>query len=296
MTTPIALTHLSLIRIHGTDAAQFLQGQLTNDVNSASGQWQFTGYCNPKGRLLGLFQLWRTDQQFFLLMETSLTATLLQRLKMYVLRSDVNIESVPTATLTGHFLENAKSEGQPATHTVETMSASAYRLWYAGRYLNIDITSEPASAASNARLQTWLAADIADGIPRVTDATTEQFVPQMINLDALDGINFKKGCYTGQEIVARMHYLGKLKQRMFLCALNNVSDTVGPGDKIVTLTEGSEPGAQVGTIVSAIPGSDQLLVVLRLEELDAQLALVDGSTISVLADQPYALPAPRKSS
>lgn len=292
MTNPIALTHLTLIRIHGNDAPQFLQGQLTNDVNLAQHQWQFTGYCNPKGRLLGLFQLWQTDQQFYLLMETSLVTALVKRLTMYVLRSDVKIEAMSTATLSGHFLNTAQSDSQPEAHTVEIRSATSHRLWYAGRYLDVDL--EPKQTSSNPDdLPLWLTADITDGLPRVTDLTTEQFVPQMINLDALGGINFKKGCYTGQEIVARMHYLGKLKQRMFLCEHTSTDKLVVPGDRILAVTESSELGPQTGTVVSAAPDSNHLLAVLRLEQLEARHALDDGTPVSVVADQPYALPAPR---
>ncbi|GHA08986.1 folate-binding protein [Arenicella chitinivorans] len=294
MTNPITLTHLTLIRIHGDDSAQFLQGQLTNDVHIGEDQWQFTGYCNPKGRLLGVFQLWRTEQAFFILMEASLAARLLKRLTMYVLRSDVKIDALTAAKITGHILDTTPNTAQPGAHMVETVSATRHRLWYTGRHIDVDIDGSAPTTAQDALLHTWLAADIAEGLPRVTDTTTEQFVPQMINLDALNGINFKKGCYTGQEIVARMHYLGKLKQRMFLCKLSTTSSVIAPGDKVYANNDDAEPGPQTGTIVSAIPGYNYLLAVFRIEQLDGNHTLIDGTSMSVVADQPYLLPAARQ--
>ena len=129
----------------------------------------------------------------------------------------------------------------------------------------------------------WLKRDIADGLPRVTVESQEMFIPQMLNLDILDGVNFKKGCYTGQEIIARMRYLGKLKQRSFVCELSN-NCTVEIGAKII-----DENGKNIGSIVNAVDGHDAVVASLRFDNLDNGLILESGETLSVKNNQPYSI-------
>lgn len=270
------LRQLTLLKFSGEDASSFLQGQLTNDINALDGKWQFSGYCNPKGRLLALFQLWQHGEHIYGLLHSSLVEPTVKRLRMYVMRSKVSIEvhddievsyqlSTPQAKFT------AKSEGD--THTLS----------YDSRHLLIRVNcEEPQSSYS----EQWTSLNIAEGIPDITDKTVELFVPQMINLDVLGGINFKKGCYTGQEIVARMHYLGKLKQRMYLCS---VTDNCNTGAKI------KNEEKSVGNIVCC--SGNQALAVLRTEfvsqneSVDLTVENDDGKKIrlSVNDTQPYSL-------
>lgn len=235
---------LTLLKFSGKDASSFLQGQLTNDVNALDNQWQLSGYCSPKGRLLALFQLWKHDGHIYGLLHNSLVEATVKRLRMYVMRSKVLIEVHENIELRYQFSSQrarfkAKSEGD--THTLS----------FGSRDLLITTNAEN---QLNSYSEEWASLNITDGLPEISDKTVELFVPQMINLDLLGGINFKKGCYTGQEIVARMHYLGKLKQRMYVC---KVTSDCNAGAKIMS-TEKS-----VGNIVCCVAG--QALAVLRTE-------------------------------
>lgn len=283
------LTHLQLIKISGQDAVNFLQGQLTNDVSALNTNWQLTAYCNPKGRVLALLHLFRHNDNLYAVLNKSVAEATLKRLKMYVMRSDVTIESVNTAQLLGcsstnEFAELATLQSGQSIDT-ELSGHPVCALIMNQRALIIDWTNALDASSENH----WQQSDIVEGIADVTSNTTEQFVPQMLNLDLIEGISFKKGCYTGQEIIARMHYLGKLKQRMFVCAVSGSDATLKPGDNIVTA---DDQQALTGTVVSAIEGSINILAVLRLTALkQSDLILADsGAVVTVLEAQPYTIP------
>jgi len=277
------LDHLTLIKVTGSDSRAFLQGQLTNDIEKATTVWQFSGYCNPKGRLLALLQVWRNDSDTYVIMDSSVVQATIKRLNMYVMRSDVSIETVNEASFYGCFSENAWPElAGMHNHDVKRLAESLFALSYDDRFLIIDL----GNAVTGSQGKRWLSADISDGLPQVNAQSVELFIPQMLNLDLLNGISFKKGCYTGQEIVARMHYLGKLKQRMFLCKASASTELVQTGNKIMA------DGKPSGTIVSASPESKEVLAVLRIETAEhAELTLENGGELSVLSQQPYSLPA-----
>ena len=293
------LDHLRLIKITGADAVDFLQGQLTNDINALQGAWHYSGYCSPKGRLLALLQIWRAEDTLFALLDQSLVDQTIQRLRMYVMRSKVSIEVMANAQFYG--LNTAQAQSQTLTELGLAASDSAndvvgsepvFVLNIGDRKLLIDTDGSyiPRFDFSSDN-RTWLSNDIAEALPRVTDQSLELFIPQMLNLDALNGISFKKGCYTGQEIVARMHYLGKLKQRMFICEIAAGSAGIEIGQKIYA---NNELIKAVGNVVSVAEGSNAILAVLRLDALDTQtqpLYLSAESSVSVAEQQAYALPA-----
>ena len=280
------LNHLCLIRISGDDASTFLQGQLTNDINQSHQQWQHSGYCNPKGRLLALLQIFKLDEHYYALLEKDLLDTITRRLRMYVMRSKVTIAEVADqyfyssadwSTISSHFAELDQPLAQKISqHNQHIALLSAHQ------YLVISpqLLDAPIDNSS------WLQSHIHAGMPRVTAATSEAFVPQMLNLDLLNGINFKKGCYTGQEIVARMHYLGKLKQRMFVCSING--DTAQAGENIYADATCQQA---VGNVVSACAGD--ALAVLRLQacEQNSQFHLNNATQLTVNKVQPYELVA-----
>jgi folate-binding protein YgfZ len=199
--------------------------RLLNGSNS-----HYSGFCNPKGRLLAMFLAFAHHDHLHLQLNRQLLEPVMKRLKMYVLRSKVNISDVSdsiirmglagteAATLLQNLFGLVPNEayglrihedatlirlpGRIPRYEIFTSAANAEPIWDA-----LCQHAKPVGAAC------WEWLEIQAGIPDITPATQEAFVPQMVNLDALDGINFKKGCYTGQEIVARTHYLGKVKRR-----------------------------------------------------------------------------------
>jgi folate-binding protein YgfZ len=171
---------LGLLRFHGPDATAFLQGQLSNDVEAlAVGATQLAGYHNPQGRVIALLRLTRVAPgEILAQLPQELVEPVAQRLRRYVLRSKLAID-VP----------DAAADAAAATGPAATLPAGM--------------------TATRSRL-----ADIAAGLPQVYAATSEQFVAQMLNLDCIGAVSFGKGCYTGQEVIARAHYRGKVKRRM----------------------------------------------------------------------------------
>lgn len=280
------LSHLTLLEIEGVDAVTFLQGQVTNDVKLLDGHLaHYTGYCTPKGRLLALFLAFAHQGYIHLQLPKSIAEAIIKRLKMYVMRSKVTINDtsdriiklglngpqasqlllehcsdVPTAPYALSTLEKATLLKLPSIaghdrYQIFTTADFASQLWESLK-----------QKASPVGKPCWDWLEINAGIPEIIAATQEQFVPQMVNLDLLNAINFKKGCYTGQEIVARTHYLGSVKRRAFL--MNIASDQApNPNDKLMDAN-----GAEVGQIVRSAPaatGSFDVLAELRIEAQQA---------------------------
>jgi len=281
------LDHLSLLKITGSDTDSFLQGQLTNDINLVNGNWQYSGYCNPKGRLIALFQLWKIDGEVFALIDKSLVENTVKRLRMYVMRSKVDISIEDIDIFSANDLQsliaitsitnNAPEQNQIIETNEGIILCAEEHFLFLNRSANIAETDIVKSKAN------WLSTNISKGIPHLDIHSTELFIPQMLNLDVLNGINFKKGCYTGQEIIARMHYLGKLKQRMFVCDVDSGS-SIQTGDKVYSDKELTK---SVGNIVSA--HQKKALTVLRLDSIDTTLHMNNGAVLNVSESQPYSL-------
>ena len=275
-------THLDLIKVTGSDAVSFLQGQLTNDLEQANNQWQLSAYCNPKGRSLAVFLVWKFENDVYLITDKSLSDTITKRLRMYILRSDVEITQLQEAQC---IASKREVDNFDHTHGELKISDACTSLGFTNFWLHIYFNDIPESTTGNK----WKHSLIIAGIPQVNAKTTELFVPQMINLDLLGGINFKKGCYTGQEIVARMHYLGKLKQRMFLLQLKDSASPeklISDGMKITSSDNKSQ-----GTIVNYINHNKPLLAVLRVDAIDCghRLFTESGVELSIVEKQPYPL-------
>lgn len=221
-----------LIRATGVDARYFLHAQLTQDVlNLGANETKLAGYCSAKGRLFAVLQMYAMGDDVFLVTHRQLVELLVKRLKMFVLRSKVVIEDVSGA----HRISGVVGDACLAQGVAE-MSDQVQRLGLLPAWVNgvsvareLLITSaETDEVIGGAHIAfeldvgvegwQWLAIEAGEGL--VEAATLEAFVPQMINLDRIGGVNFKKGCYPGQEVVARSHYLGKLKRRMQLVQLH----------------------------------------------------------------------------
>ena len=224
-----ALDARGLLRVEGKDAESFLQGQLTQDMARVrAGAVLLAAHCTPKGRISTLFRCWHDERGFLLDCPASMLAAAQRRLGMYVLRAAARVTSVADQYcrigVCGRTLAARLSEagialpGEPGA-TVLTGELQCTAL--AGeRWLILCDTATGArvraalSADCAPDNHIWALASLLAGDPEVLPETAEQFIPQMLNLDLLDGVSFRKGCYTGQEIVARTHYLGRVKRRM----------------------------------------------------------------------------------
>lgn len=299
-----ALSHLGVISASGEDAASFLHNQLTNDVLGLDDtQAHLAGYCSPKGRLLATMLIWKDSGGVRMALPRELLPAILKRLRMFVLRSKVTLEdtseqivlvglAAPRLALPGlppAPLRQSTSEGGAAIRLPD--AAGLQRCLWAGAAGPAEQLWQQAALAS-APAQLWRWTDIMAGQPQVLDATREQFVPQMINYELIGGVNFRKGCYPGQEVVARSQYLGKLKRRMLL-AHADAGAAASAGDEVVS---DADPGQPCGMIVNAERGPDgrfACLVEIKMELADSGIRLraADGTPLS-FAELPYPLSEP----
>ncbi|MEW7847266.1 folate-binding protein [Massilia aurea] len=302
-----------LIAVSGDDAAKFLHTQLTNDVEHLTpGDVRFAGFCTPKGRLQASFLMWRDLDAVYLQLPRTIQAPLQKRLSMFVMRSKARLvdatDAAPFATVLG--LGGAKAQaalGQivptlPTTPMTKTDGAfgTVLRLndaFGAPRYLWLTSpdTANAVLAALGTQLavggdQAWQLASIHAAEPQVGPATQEQFVPQMINLELLGGVNFKKGCYPGQEIVARTKYLGKIKRRAALARIDDAN--ARSGDEVFSTLDPSQPcGMVVNVAPNGIGGADALVEIKLAQLNDAvHLGSASGARVTFLP-MPYSLDA-----
>jgi hypothetical protein len=221
------LSDLVIYRATGADAVSFLHGQLTNDVTGLpAGKAALAGYCTPKGRLLATLVYWQDhtaqEPSVYLMLKQDLAQAVIKRLAMFVLRAKVHFDPVPTTVLGAAASGPAHSlpAGLPANPWQYTHTSQGFLLrvpdnetprWWWVPDQNAEL---PVADQTDTALQCWQAADIRAGLPWVTAGTQDTFIPQTLNLDLIDGVSFTKGCYPGQEVVARAHYRGTVKRRM----------------------------------------------------------------------------------
>ena len=308
------VTDLGLIAVTGEDAARFLHSQLTNDVEHlGTNEARLAGFCTPKGRLQATFLMWRDpDATVWLQLPRAIQAPLQKRLSMFVMRSkaklrDATVEDAVAAVIgvggaQGEAVLRAQGLALPdapmsSTHGERGTLIRLSDAFGAARFLWF--TSAENAQAVLPALSTqlvlggnaaWHLAAIHAGVPQVSAATQEQFVPQMINFELLGGVNFKKGCYPGQEIVARSQYLGKLKRRTSLATVDNAAARAG--DEVFA---SSDPNQPCGMVVNAAPnglGGADLLVEMTLAALeqDVHLGSAAGALLRLLP-MPYPLDA-----
>ena len=299
-----SLANMALIQASGADAANFLHNQLTNDVEHLSlSEARLAGYCTPKGRLLATFLMWKSQESIFLNLPIPLRQSIQKRLQMFVMRSKVvltdrsaeivqialagpaattrlgkwfaTVPSTPYSKTENEFGVVLRLADAPLHQSADSATVPRY-LWSAP--LSVAKTAWPdlTSVLTPTGQGAWQVTDIMAGIPCVTSATQELFVPQMINFEAIGGVNFRKGCYPGQEIVARSQYLGKLKRRMQPARIAALA--VVAGNEIFSE---SDPEQACGVVVNAAPlGSNETvcLVEIKLSMLDSPIHLgsIDG--------------------
>ena len=311
---PVVCAHVAsaLLEVTGDDAIAFLQGQLSSDVAALSaGQGQFWSYNSPKGRTLANGVLWRADTaagppRVLVLLAADLAEAIARRLAMYVLRAKATVRDVRDQyTLLGLAGAGSADAARNALGIrVATLTAVPFRTDATAVALpdgRVVIASPAAGAplvhaalarhAATADASMWRWFGIAAGVPKVTASTSDLFVPQALNWDLLGGVSFQKGCYTGQEIVARMQYLGRLKERLY--AFRTQADDVQPAGRLYSAAFGDQA---CGTVVNAAPdpaGGSALLAVAQREAADAgdvRLDALDG--LPLLPQRlPYDVPA-----
>ncbi|PCI60530.1 MAG: folate-binding protein YgfZ [Methylophilaceae bacterium] len=280
------LSQLGLLALSGDDAITFLQGQVTNDVNQLDGKLvHYSAYCSPKGRMLALFLAFKHQDKTYLQFSQPLLESVMKRLKMYVMRAKVDIADVsdelrrfgiggPDAKdIVTKALGVAPEQDYAMVETANGLIIQMPSIEGHQRY-EVIVNAEQAENLLNTLKESstlvdttcWDWLDIQTGCPDVLAKTQEQFVPQMLNLDVLNGVNFKKGCYTGQEIVARTHYLGKVKRRTYLASIETTEQPT-EGDKVIDAA-GSEVGQMVKTARNLTGGFDALIEI-RIEAKQA---------------------------
>ncbi|MCG6863016.1 MAG: folate-binding protein [Chromatiaceae bacterium] len=305
------LSKLGLVAVSGPEANHFLQGQVTNDVRQLSATVsQIGSHCSPKGRMLASFRAFKVDDVVYLQLPRTNVEALIQRLRLYLLRTKAAVEdasdrlaAVAIAGDCAPSLLASRTEVIP-THDNEMIQAGdliAIRIpGPTPRYQILSPTPAMeatwdalAATATVVHPDYWSLLDIRAGIPTVYPQTSDAFVPQMANLQLLDGVSFKKGCYTGQEVVARMQYLGRLKRRMYRAQIST-DDPPSPGDALHSPRSSSEQAT--GRVVDACAnrnGDYELLVVVEIEAAqngDVRLGGPDGPLLS-FGDPPYGFPA-----
>lgn len=304
------LSQLGLIAAQGPDAANFLQGQFSNDVSEVSERHsQLNAYCSPKGRLLAVFTLFLRAGVYYLLLPQDILDAALKRLRMYVLRAQVTLSNASDRLIRiGVFgpdavarvtalLGNPPSEDNEVAQiqhpdgllTVLRLPGTVQRFVIIGELAGIKaLWGALQPNALHVRADYWKLLNIRAGLPNIHTATMDTFVPQMVNLDLLGGLSFTKGCYPGQEIVARTHHLGSIKRRM-VRAWTDAPDPPVPGDTLYTADNSQAAGQVVNAQHSPMGGFELLAVVqishgkdplhlkspmgplMRLEDLSARL-------------------------
>ena len=265
------------LRVSGDDAATFLHGQLTADVMSLpAGHWVWAGYCTAQGRLLATLRLGRVADGFRLWVPAALAETLVTRLRRFVLRARVRIEAPAEGDVCvqvwglgqGSVLEGL--DHIPAEGTVTAGPAGT--AFGADGALTLFTAAGSIPAAVEAVADRGWAADVAAGSPWILPETAEAFVPQMVALERIGGVSFHKGCYPGQEIVARSQYLGEVRRRPYRARLQP-GPAPDPGAPVL-----DEKGEAAGTVLLGAEGAEPAaLLVLDIRRANSdRLALADG--------------------
>ncbi|MFI4922857.1 MAG: YgfZ/GcvT domain-containing protein [Burkholderiales bacterium] len=294
------LSHFSLLYFYGEDSRAFLHSQLSSDVqNLAMATAQYSSYCTSKGRVLASFLLWQSTEGYFAQLHSGLHESIQSRLAKFVLRSKVKIgDASGTHISLGLAGNNAEMLAKkcfvafpqsvlgaahdesvtlirlsPDRFQIITTSEQAPALW--------EKLSRSATAVGN---QCWDWLNIRNGIPVITSATQDQFVPQMLNMEIIGAVSFNKGCYPGQEVIARTQYLGMLKRRMYLANISS-ENSPQPGDELFS---GDVQGQASGMIVNAAAspeGGHDVLAVVQIASAhteDVHWKSLSGPTLKLL--------------
>ena len=252
----LKLTHLSAILFSGADAGSFLHSQLSADVlGLADGDSTFACYCEPKGRVLALMLVQKINEDYYVIMSGSLVTAVTGRLAIYRMRSEVVIEVLDSYTISGMRADKAGESVLSNAHVIRIPGSTQWLV----------VASPDISADATVVLQEeWWVSELSQGITWLNPDTSGEFLPQMLGFEALGAVNYRKGCYPGQEIVARTHYLGKVKRhpRLINCKLKNGPK---PMDKVKIFDDDQGHDAIVVDCGIGADGNICLLTVTRMD-------------------------------
>lgn len=289
------LSSIAFLRISGDDARDFLQNLTSNDVKHLDEKSaQHNSTCSPKGRMLASFLAFKMDGDYILQMPKEMTAKVKKHLSMYIFRSKVSISDADLSAI--------GLSGKDAISLLESVpeSVMGVSVFDSGVVIRLsesrfEIVAEPENAArirenlekdcEKGTLPYWERLEILDAIPVVLPETEGLFVPQMANFELIGGVSFQKGCYPGQEIVTRTHFLGKIKRRMVLAHVDSEIEPA-PGEEVYCGEEAS------GTVARSAPspeGGFDILAVIHMENSKNEIRLKSGSILRMLP-MPYSLP------
>ena len=305
------LDNLCCYQVSGEDASTFLQGQFSNDINEVSeNKAQITSYSTAKGRMLAIFYVCKQSDHYLLITSADIAEDVMKRLQMYVMRSKVTISKLEDHTLIG--LSN-DIDASVLNHLSLTQPGSDYQTSMAGDTLCVKVPGvnlrymliggqtllEQCQQLSKNEVEIyaneyWQWLDILAGLPMITAATQEAFVPQMANMELINGVSFSKGCYPGQEVVARLHYLGNANRRMFRVK-TDANQALNAGDEIYS----SASDQAIGKFVTTVNIGDNkidALAILRVETSKSKsLSTSKENNNSVeIMELPYAVPTEPK--
>ncbi len=308
------LSQFSVIVIAGDDAASFIQGQFTNDVNTVDEKnSQLSAICNNKGRMIANFRLFKHQNNYFLSLKSDLVEATIQHLQNYILRAHIAIQDVSEQLIAiGVSGKNATDLLAPFINNINTdvdsisFNENYIAIRVPGSQLRYEIFcsydhaialwKKISAQAEVVNSSSWDYLNIQSGIPFIDANNREEFVPQMANMELINGVSFSKGCFTGQEIVARMHYLGKLKKR---CYKININTDKKPetGDKL--FAENARAGQNTGAIISVEKNPEagyDALAVIQIADIESKLFLhntkADANEASItVEDLPYVFDA-----
>jgi folate-binding protein YgfZ len=261
------LSNRALIKVSGTDAESFLQAQFSNDIGLLrSDEVQLSAYCQHQGKIIALFWVMRSEESFLLSFPTDLAEKVITRLQMFIIMSDVLIEDISNQYSQIGLINENDSSTYSINENLSLLIASNLEK-------NIEMSSNN---------DEWIKSCIDSQIPEVFLSTSEKLVPQMLNLDINEvGVNFSKGCYPGQEVVARLHYLGEAKRRLFAFQCDS---EVQIGDNLYC---GSSKAAQArgdrykgsGILINTVKYNSKFycLATLDIELLDEKITLNNES-------------------
>ena len=297
----IRLDHYGIVSVSGADAESFLQRQFTNDISKITPELSsFSSYLNPKGRIIANFIIFQKDEAYFLIMSGDLVEPFVKRLRMFVMRDKVNVSDKSELCVVGT-LDDDQFESEsilPADdfQVINESEVSFIRLpSERRRTIIVGCSSELKryeSVFDSDLIDDWMNADIDSMQPLVDKSTTEELLLQATNLDLIGAVSFTKGCYPGQEIVARLHYKGGVNRRLARAYADGVESTP-PGTSVFC---DDLPGNQSGLVVNSAKGSDSkshnLLISIPLKFWNQEnLRTEDGRQVNLQTEQmPYAIP------
>lgn len=302
------LSHFSTMVVAGGDAAELLQGQLTNDIDKIDkNSSQISGFCNRKGRMIANFRLFLHQNNYFISIKSDLVEHSIQHLQNYVLRSEVAIQDISEQLI--HLGLSGDNADKLLAPFVEGLNVVVDSVTFNENYIVIRVPGKPpryeifcsfehaktlweaiAAKVSLANSAYWDYLNIQNGLPFIDNDTCEEFVPQMANMELINGISFEKGCYTGQEIVARTHYLGKQKRRTY--HINILTDGKPKAGQQLA-TETSTENQYIGTLITVHATAEnkyEALAVIQIKSAEQEkLKLKDSASDITLLELPYSL-------